>query len=206
MTDSEVKGKIMTAVRELLAEGCPVGDITVRKIAQKAGVGIGTVSYHFHSKDKLVYEVIAGQMTELAGGLAPDASKGTPFQGTRETPSPDGGKGTPLERLRHFFRQTAELALQYSEIFRAQLSYEIVNGDLSICYYITPLLKEHFGRTKSDLEIKIIALQMITAMQVILLKMEEFQRYTGVDIRDAKQREEAVDIILDTAIRRGKED
>ncbi|HWQ78439.1 MAG TPA: TetR/AcrR family transcriptional regulator [Anaerovoracaceae bacterium] len=184
MSDREAKEKIMTAVRELLAEGCPVGDVTVRKIAQKAGVGIGTVSYHFHSKDKLVYEVIAGQMTELAGGL-----------------SPGRGEGTPFERLRQFFHQTAELALQYTEIFRAQLSYEIVNGDMSLCYYITPLLKEHFGGTKSDLEIKIIALQMITAMQVILLKMEEFRRYAGVNIRDEKQREEAIDVILDMAIK-----
>lgn len=184
MSDREAKEKIMAAVRELLAEGCPVGDITVRKIAQRAGVGIGTVSYHFHSKDKLVYEVIGGQMAELAGAL-----------------SPSGGEGTAFVRLRRFFHQTAELALQYSDIFRAQLSYEIVNGDMSICYYITPLLKEYFGGTKSDLEIKIIALEMIAAMQVILLKMEEFQRYTGVNIRDAEQREEALDVILDTVIR-----
>lgn len=183
MSDSEAKDKIISAVRELLSEGCPVEDITVRKIAQLAGVGIGTVSYHFHSKDKLVYEVVAGQMTELAGGL-----------------SPSEGAGTPFERIKRFFYQTAELALQYSEIFRIQLSYEIVHGDMSICYYITPILKEHFGGTKSDLEIKLIALQMIATMQMTLMKMEEFQRYTGVNIRDAKQRKEAIDIIINTAI------
>ncbi|MCB8818044.1 TetR/AcrR family transcriptional regulator [Desulfosporosinus shakirovi] len=183
MSESEAKEKIMSAVRELLAESCPVGDITVRKIAQRAGVGIGTVSYHFHSKDRLVYEVIAAQMSDLAGGLSPNA-----------------GEGTPLERLRRFFSRTVELALKYSEIFKAQLSYEIVNSDMSICYFITPLLKEHFGSSKSDLEIKVTALQMIVVMQVILLKMEEFQRYTGVNIRDVKQREEALDAILSTAV------
>lgn len=184
MSDSEAKEKIMSAVRELLSEGSPVGDITVRKIAERASVGIGTVSYHFHSKDKLVYEVVAAQMADLAGGLS--LSK---------------GEGTPLERLRCFFGQTAELALNYNEIFRAQLSYEIVNSDMSICYFITPLLKEHFGSLKSDLEIKIIALEMIAAMQMILLKMEEFQRYTGLNIRNAKQREEALDVILGIAIK-----
>lgn len=184
MSESEAKGKIMAAVRDLLSEGCPIEDITVRKIAQRAEVGIGTVSYHFHSKDKLVYEVIAAQMVDLAGGLHPSE-----------------GAGTPLERLRRFFNQTADIALQYSEIFRAQLSYDIVNGDMSICYFITPLLKEHFGRSKSDLEIKIMALQMIAALQMILLKMEDFQRYAGVNIRDAKQREEAIDILLGTVIK-----
>jgi AcrR family transcriptional regulator len=183
MSDSEAKDKIMSAVREFLSEGCPVEDITVRKIAGRAGVGIGTVSYHFRSKDKLIYEVVAEQMAELAGNLSPRDEVGTPF-----------------ERLKHFFYQTAKLAFQYSEIFRIQLSYEIVHGDMSICYYITPLLKEHFGGAKSDLEIKLIALQMIATMQMALLKMEEFQRYAGVNIRDVKQREEVIDIIINTAI------
>lgn len=183
MSFSETKKKIISAVKELLTEGCPVEDITIRKIAQKAGVGIGTVNYHFHSKDKLVYEVIAGLMANLAEGLSAGEDSGTPF-----------------ERLKFFFYQTAELALQYSEIFRVQLSYEIVNGDMSICYFITPLLKELFGGTKNDLEIKVMALQMISATQVILLKMEEFKRYSGINIQDPKQREEALNIILNTAI------
>lgn len=184
MSDSVIKDKIMSAVRELLSEGCKAKDITVRKIAQRAGVGIGTVSYHFHSKDKLVYEAVGGMMTELARSLSPSEEAGPPF-----------------ERLRRFFYQTAELALQYNESFRIQLCYEIVHGDLSICYYITPLLKEHFGEAKSDLEIKLIALQMIAAMQITLIKMEEFQRYSGINIWDAKQRQKALDIILNTAIK-----
>lgn len=184
MPRNEAKNKIMSAVRELLSEGCAVEDITVRKIANQAGVGIGTVSYHFHSKDKLVYEVIAGQMADMAGVLAPNAVE-----------------GTPLERLRWFFRQTIELALEYSEIFKSQLSYDMINGDLSICYFITPILREHFGSSKSDLEITVTALQMIAALQMILLKSEEFQRCTGINVYDNKQREEVLSAILSTVIK-----
>lgn len=183
MSENEAKGKIMEAVQALLSEGCPVEDITVRKIAQRAGVGIGTVSYHFHSKDKLVYEVIAGQMAALAGGL-----------------NSGEGAGTPRERLRRFFSKTADMALEHSKLFRAQLAYDIVNGDMSICYYITPLLKEHFGSSKSDLEIKLIALELIAAMQMILLKTEEFQRYAGVSVRNESQREEVIDALMGTVI------
>lgn len=183
MSDNEAKDGILAAVRELLEEGCDPADITVRKIAAKANVGIGTVSYHFHSKDKLVYEAVAGQMASLAQTLLPDEAA-----------------GTALERLRRFFHETAEMALRYSAVFRIQMSYEIVHGDMSICYHITPLLKEHFGGAKTDLQIKLIALQLITAMQSILLKMEAFQRYAGVDLRNSRQREEALDIILDSVI------
>jgi AcrR family transcriptional regulator len=157
LSESEAKKKIIATVQELLQEGCPTEEITVRKIAERAGVGIGTVSYHFHSKERLVYEAVAQQMNELTGVLAPNT-----------------GAGTVFERLRRFCFETAELALQYSAIFHIQLSYEIVHGDMSICYFIIPLLKEHFGGAKSDLEIKLIALQIITAMQMILLKMEVF--------------------------------
>jgi AcrR family transcriptional regulator len=184
MSENEAKGKIMEAVQALLSEGCPIEDITVRRIAQRAGVGIGTVSYHFHSKDKLVYEVIAGQMAILAGGL-----------------SSGEGAGTALERLRRFFNQTADMALEHSKLFRAQMAYDIVNGDMSICYFITPLLKEYFGSSKSDLEIKLIALELIAALQMILIKMEDFQRYTGVSVRNGKQREETIEALLGTVIR-----
>ena len=183
MSDRETKEKIKSAVQELLSAGCPVGDITVRKIAQLAGVGIGTVSYHYHSKDKLVYEVIAEQMANLAEKL-------TPSENT----------GTPSERLKSFFYQTTELALQYQEIFRVQLSYEILNGDMSICYYVLPLLREHFNGSKTDPEIKVIALEIITAMQMILLRMDEFQRYSEMNMKDRKHREEVLDIIINSAI------
>ncbi|MDF3002579.1 MAG: TetR-family transcriptional regulator [Bacillota bacterium] len=184
MSKNEAKKKIMSAVRELLSEGCSVEDITVRKIANQAGVGIGTVSYHFHSKDKLVYEVIAAQMADIAGVLAPNADE-----------------GTPLERLRWFFSKTIEMALEYSEIFKSQLSYDMINGDLSICYFVTPILREHFGSSKSDLEITVIALQMIAALQMILLKSEEFQRCTGINIYDNNQSEKVLSAILSTAVK-----
>jgi AcrR family transcriptional regulator len=184
MPDNEAKDRIIKAVQDMLEQGCPAEDITVRQIAKKAGVGIGTVSYHFHSKDKLVYEAVGMQMLGLADVLLPV---------DRE--------GTARERLREFFLRTADLALRYSSIFTIQLSYEMVHGDMTICYTITPLLKEIFGGMKSDLEIKLIALELISAMQAILLKLEAFQRYTGVDIRDTKQREEALDIIINSIIK-----
>lgn len=185
MSDIEAKERILKAVRDLLAEGCSAEDITVRLIAKRANVGIGTVSYHFHSKDKLVYDAIGQQMTGMAEVLLPN-----------------GDEGTPLERLRKFFQGTAELALRYSTIFTIQLSYEMVHSDMSICYTITPLIKEIYGSEKNDLEVKLIALELISTMQAMLIKLEAFHRYTGVDIRDPRQREEALDIIINNIIKR----
>jgi AcrR family transcriptional regulator len=184
MPEADAKDRIIKAVRDMLEEGCPPEDITVRQIAKRAGVGIGTVSYHYHSKEKLVYEAVGSQMA-----------------GTAVVLKPGSGQGTPQERLRLFINQTAELALRYSAVFAIQLSYEMIHGDMSICYTITPLLKEIYGAEKTDLEVKLIALELISMLQAILLKLDAFQRYTGIDIRDAGQREEALDNILKNIIR-----
>ncbi len=183
MPDMEARERILAAVQQLLDEGEDPERITVRRIAARAGVGIGTVSYHFRSKDKLVYDAVASRMAGMAGVLAVGE-----------------GSGTARQRLRRFFLETAELALRYSTVFRAQMSYEIIHGDMSICYHITPLLKEHFNGAKSDLEIKLIALQLVSVMQAILLKVEAFHRYSGVDVHNARQREEALDAILDSLL------
>lgn len=181
MSDNEAKDRIFKAVKELLAGGCDPEDLTVRQIAAKAGVGIGTVSYHFHSKDKLVFEAVDTMMVGLAGGLASGAA---------------AGEGGAYARLRKFLSDMADTVMRFSSICRVQLSYDLEHGDMSICYYITPLLKEIAAGSKSDLEIKLSALEIITTMQAIFLKMEAFQRYTGLDIRDPRQREEAFDVIL----------
>jgi AcrR family transcriptional regulator len=186
MSDNEARDRIRKAVQVLLEEGCDPEGITVRQIAAKAGVGIGTVSYHFHSKDKLVFEAVNAVMVGMAGGLAPATA---------------AGEGSAYERLRKFLSDMAGTVMRFSSICRVQLSYDLEHGDMSICYYITPLLKEIAGGNKSDLEIKLNALEIITTMQAIFLKMDAFQRYTGLDIRDPRQREEAFDVILNGIIK-----
>lgn len=77
---------------------CPVGDITVRKIARRAGVGMGMVKYHFQTKDK--QEVIGAQIVNLTAELVPGEDM-----------------GAPLEWPRQFSHQTTGFALQSCEIF-----------------------------------------------------------------------------------------
>lgn len=184
MSDTEARERIIEAVQKLLAGGERAEDITVRRIASAAGVGIGTVSYHFHSKEKLVYEAVGRQMTALAGPRA------------QEEPEPDARL-----RLRRFLLESTELALRHGDMFLTQLSYEILHGDMSICYTIMPMLRDIFGPTRSDLEVKLAALEIVAATQMIYLKMDDFMRYAGVDVRNPKQREEALDALLNTVLK-----
>lgn len=82
---SEGKDKFLIAERELLSEGCPVGDITVRKIARRAGVGIGMVKYHFQTKDK--QEIISTQIANLTAELVPGEGMGARLSGLCSFPT-----------------------------------------------------------------------------------------------------------------------
>lgn len=183
MSDSETKEKILRAVQEMLQEGLSAEDITVRLIASRAGIGIGTINYHYHSKDKLLSDAVSELMTTLASGLQQE----------------DAGSD-PTVKLRQFLTTIAEMSLKYYEISRIHVTYDLEQGDFSICYYIIPLLKEIFKDTRNEKEIKLAAIELITSMQSIFLKKEAFFKFTGIDLQVPDQRAEAMNIVLKNII------
>jgi AcrR family transcriptional regulator len=179
MSDNETKEKILRTAQAMLQEGLSAEDITVRQIAARAGIGIGTINYHYQSKDKLLSDAVSGLMTVLANEL-----------------EYDNGISDPFQKLKQFLMTIGEMSLKYYEISRIHVTYELEQGDFSICYYIVPLLKEIFKSTRNETEIKLVAIELITSMQSIFLKKEAFFRYTGINLQDPGQREEALNIFL----------
>jgi len=54
ISSSGASEALIGAYLELVANGTPLHDITVRSIAQRAGVSVSAVSYHFGSLDELI--------------------------------------------------------------------------------------------------------------------------------------------------------
>ncbi len=181
--DSDTKEKILRAVQDMLQEGLSADDITVRQIAKRAGIGIGTINYHYQSKDKLLSDAVGELMNTLANGLQQEQTVSDPRQ-----------------KLRQFLMTIAEMSLQYYEISRIHVTYDLEQGDFSICYYIMPLLAEIFKGSKNEKEIKLAAIEIITSMQSIFLKKEAFFKFTGIDLHNPEQRAEAMDIVLNNII------
>jgi AcrR family transcriptional regulator len=127
---TDAKSRISEAVGALLLEGVPAGEITVRQIAEKAGVGIGTINYHFQSKDRLIYEAVSKMLT----GMAEEFSQGIM----------PGGQ-TPRKSLKNFLIQSSDMLLQHYETYKLQISYEMAKGDLGTPSYIVPVLREIAG-------------------------------------------------------------
>ncbi len=185
---TDAKSRISESVAALLLEGVPAGEITVRQIAEKAGVGIGTINYHFQSKDRLIYEAVSKMLTGIAEKLG---------QGIM----PDGQ--TPRERLENFLIQSSDMLLQNYETYKLQINYELSKGDLSTPLYIIPIVREITGSSKSEIEIRLMALQIISGMQVALLNPARFKDYSGVDIFNKEQRDEAINLLLNNITGKG---
>lgn len=185
MPDKETRELILRTVQEMLREGMPAGDVTVRRIAERAGIGIGTINYHYHSKDKLISDAVSGLINNMATELM----------------TLNAQEGDPNTRLKQFLLITADLTMQNYELSRVQVAYDMDQGDLSICYYVIPILKEIYKGTKSETEIKLIAVALIATMQSLLLKKDAFFRYSGFDLNNRAQREEAIDLLLKNTVR-----
>ena len=171
MTEAVAREKILNAVKSLLDEGLPSEKITVRQIAQRAGVGIGTINYHFDTKEKLVFDAIIDRLQGHMVSLIQDQSPAD----------------TPAERLKQILVSAAGLVIENGDL---------TQGDMGTAYYFVPLVRDIYGDSKSELEIKLTAFSLISTLQAVFLKSREFRRYAGMDITDEKQLQETVDTLI----------
>src|SRR5512145_1474653 len=125
MTTDELdpKKRILQAAMELLNEKEPQG-ITVRKIAERAGVGIGLINYHFQSKDRLLNEAVGGSMGVAAARWL-DAN---------EEEYPD-----PVLRLKNLLKETSTIGVRFPALLQIALSFELQHGNFSVPQLIVPI-------------------------------------------------------------------
>ena len=73
MKNDEVKKSIIKATIEIIetSDG-DINKITARKIADKSGVALGLINYHFGSKENLIAQCSREIINEKIFGLAPD--------------------------------------------------------------------------------------------------------------------------------------
>ncbi len=66
--------------------------------------------------------------------------------------------------------------------------------------YLIPLLKDIFGTSKNDMQLRIIALQILNPIQATVLNCSAFLMYSGIDLHDKDQRGRFVDTLIDNLL------
>lgn len=184
-TDLDAKNRIIKATLELLNEEKDRNKITIRKIADEADVSIGLINYHFQSKEKLFKESVGISMEQMAKEWV---SKNIDHE------------VCPITLLKNMLKDLSEFAIQYQTFTQISVSYELLSGNMETPQYILPILRKIFKHNKDEVEIRILALQIIVTIQIMYLRSDIFQRYSGIDISNEKQRNKAIDILIDSII------
>lgn len=179
------KERILQTTMALIGEVEQVETITTRQIADRAQVGIGSINYHFQSKDNLLNEAVGQLMGD---------------QASKWYESYDQDQVDPVSRLKMLLIDTANVAFQHEKLSRITISNALLEGNMEPAQLILPILRDIFSGSKEEVELRLIAFQLITAMQVMFLRAAAFRLYSGIDIYDEEQRNRAIEIIVNNAI------
>lgn len=184
--DTDAKKKIIKVTMDILNEVDEPDKITIRQIAERANVGVGLINYHFQSKENLLYKAVSDTMSELAENLQK---------------SKNGEIKNPIEKLKAMLKELVDFTMHYNKLSRILISHTMQQGNMQVPLYILPIIREIYGSAKNEIEIRIIALEIISTLQVIYISSKDFQLYTGMDISNKTQRDTLIDTIINNIIK-----
>lgn len=183
--DRAARERIITAMTALLSEGADPASVTVRQIAERANVSLGSINYYFQSKDNLLNEAVGALMMQEAGAWL--------------QPAQDVG-ADPVIRLKNLLKETSRIGARFPRLLQVAVTHEIQHGNFGTALMIVPLLREVFGAEKTEMDLRLIALQMLVPLQVASLRVAAFQMYAGIDVLDERQRDAMIDTLIDNLI------
>jgi AcrR family transcriptional regulator len=187
--DTEAKTRILKTVVKLLETVDKPENLTTRQIAKRAGVGVGLINYHFHSKENLLQQAA----TTMAGDLAGQ------WQSTLDASIAD-----PVDRLKALLKANASVGARYAKLARLIILHELLEGSFGVPLILVPVLREIFGPAKPEAEVRLLAFTLVTALQVILIRERDFRQYSGLNLLEAAQRDKAIDSLVNQIISGGK--
>jgi AcrR family transcriptional regulator len=186
MTERDVKERILDATNAILRETDDPSQITVRQIAERAGVSIGSINYNFGSKDALIADAV-WQMIGIsaASWYTPDTNAAV----------------DPVTRLRRMFKEGMRLALAYPKYMHIGLMHVLETGNMEAKSLILPLVREIVGAEKHDVELRMLAFQLVATVELAFLNLAQLCQFLGVDPSSEATIDAIIDIAVDNLVR-----
>jgi len=102
----------------------------------------------------------------------------------------------PKEQLKEMLYNLCDITISFMQFTKISIPYILLQAEISLPLDVLPLIKEHFLNKKSETECRVIAYQMVSFMQLIFLRSEDFFKYSGIDILKIEQRKKLIDMQL----------
>ena len=170
----KARESIIGAATALIADGKgDIEGITVRAIAEKAGVGVGLVNYHFQTKENLVEICVQRMVSDVISAFRPD-----------------GGQSVGMGRLVDTAVQVFDFLFENPSVSRISIL-----GDLS-----SPGENDNTAKTvmgfesampvsgPTDAEKRTLSFALTSAMQCAFLRRGECRALLGCDLNIKEER------------------
>lgn len=169
--------------------------LTIRAIAERAGVNVAAVNYHFGSKEALVQEV----MLTLTVGLR------LAFAHLNDAQIP------PRQRLHRFLDELSLALLQHADIYRQAIGVVFMSGEVGQQYAsflrvegigaLRTTVQEALHESVDEPRLTLRIIQAIGGLAYPLLVASFLQNVANVRLADDNVRQEHVQVCLENLLR-----
>ena len=186
------RGRIMQAAIDIMREIGEVDEVTIRKIAKRADVGVGLINYHFRSKENLICEAVQ-------------------FFQSREVMS--GWEGqllfrpkNPHELIKMMVKSFADFMADFPHISRISILNDLHNPGTEdnmsqTINGLSPYIGEALGKNGKNGKAYKTAWVIVSTIQTIFLRSGQFSRDGGFDFFNKSERDAYIDTLVSTSVR-----
>jgi AcrR family transcriptional regulator len=194
MSSDEIKQKIiMTAIECIEAEG--LQGATVRKIADRSGVNVAAINYHFGSKKQLLNIVMNATLNESFVNNIQDYEK--MWQTDTRT------------AIQCFLEDTLAGAINYPNLTKAHLSDAFNKNDFTTnsVQRANSFLTEFHGliggilRTENEQEGKMATVQLFSVFLMTGMMPGLFNQFLGLEMKDSEVQKQFIKVLLKNYIK-----
>lgn len=195
----EVKQRILQAAIELIREVQAFEKVSMRKIAERAGVAVSMVNYHFQTKENLINRAVQSYVGRvIAGSESQPAAEGAAAPAADQAEAPD-----PIERMHRHLKQAADFIAAHPGISRVSILRDMQGGSSDdntsqVAAMVMRQQSEIYPQRAGSTELKVQALVQVAAVQHLFLRAELNKEQLGLDFFDKEQRDALMDMVINT--------
>jgi AcrR family transcriptional regulator len=177
--EPSVEQRILESAVELIIEHKAFDKVSMRKIAEKAGVAVSMVNYHFQTKEKLINLAIQsyiGRIIENSHSRSPSARNHLKSSAAFLSAHPGVSRVSILQDLQH--PHEGDNTQRVEELVLRQLESLDDEGADSV-------------------QVKLRAIMQVATIQHLFLRSDLYAKSLNLDFSDKDDRDQIMDLIID---------